>query len=165
VPEFVARQWYKHVIGIAYTDGGASCVDHGWNEISLRYVDASQFEYYTPEGFRQQSENNKQASRDDLVPDADGHLMQAYREHCSGALNLYARMVEQGVAKEQARGVLPLTIYTEFYWTASLQAVANFIKLRLHPGAQYEIRLYAEALAKLVAQVVPVSYAALLEAV
>jgi thymidylate synthase (FAD) len=163
VPEFVARQWYKHVVGIAYTDGGASCVDHGWNEISLRYVDASQFEYYTPQGFRQQSESNKQASRDDLVPDTDGQLMNAYRSHCSEALALYARMVDQGVAKEQARGVLPLTIYTEFYWTASLQAVANFIKLRLHPGAQYEIRLYADALAKLVAQVVPVSYAALLE--
>ena len=62
VPEFVARQWYKHVVGIAYSEGGAMCVDHAWNEISLRYVDASEFHYYTPAGFRTQSASNKQAS-------------------------------------------------------------------------------------------------------
>lgn len=54
VPEFVARQWYKHVVGISYSE--APTVDHAWNEISLRYVDASDFEYYTPDGFRKQSD-------------------------------------------------------------------------------------------------------------
>lgn len=160
VPEFVARQWYKHVVGIAYTD--AATVDHAWNEISLRYVDASEFNFYTPQGFRKQSENNKQASTDEWVKDPDGQLMAEYRNHCEKALNLYHRMLEHGVAREQARGVLPLNIYTEFYWTVSLQALANFIHLRKHEGAQYEIRLYADALETLARQVVPVSLEALM---
>lgn len=160
VPEFVARQWYKHVVGIAYTE--AATVDHAWNEISLRYVDASEFNFYTPAGFRKQSENNKQASTDEWVNDPDGQLMAEYRNHCEKALNLYHRMLEHGVAREQARGVLPLNIYTEFYWTVSLQALANFIHLRKHEGAQYEIRLYADALETLARQVVPVSLDALM---
>lgn len=160
VPEFIARQWYKHVVGIAYTEGAS--VDHAWNEISLRYVDASGFQFYEPSGFRQQSENNKQASLDDTVADPDNRLKEAYEHQCQQALRLYHELINSGVAREQARGVLPLSIYTEFYWTASLQALTNFIRLRKHQGAQYEIRLYAEALERLTELVVPVSYRALL---
>ncbi len=160
VPEFVARQWYKHVVGIAYTEHAT--VDHAWNEISLRYVNASDFDVYVPDGFRQQSDDNKQASTDDVVNDPEGKLRQQYVDHCRQALTLYETLLEQGVAREQARGVLPLNIYTEFYWTVSLQALANFIQLRTHAGAQYEIRLYAKALEQLIADVVPVSYEALL---
>jgi thymidylate synthase (FAD) len=160
VPEFVARQWYKHVVGIAYSE--MPVVDHAWNEISLRYVDASEFNFYTPDGFRRQSENNKQASTDEVVSDPEGRLSAEYQSHCQKALDLYHRLLEHGVAREQARGVLPLNIYTEFYWTVSLQALVNFIHLRQHPGAQYEIRLYADALESLTRQVVPVSFEALL---
>lgn len=160
VPEFVARQWYKHVVGITYTE--ASSIDHAWNEISLRYVDASEFSFYTPAGFRRQSEDNKQASTDELVDDPSNVLMQRYQNQCQAAFDLYEVMVAAGVAKEQARGVLPLSVYTEFYWTASLQAIVNFIKLRKHPGAQFEIREYANAIEKFVQKAVPVSYASLL---
>ncbi len=160
VPEFVARQWYKHVVGIAYSE--APTVDHAWNEISLRYVDASEFDFYTPAGFRRQSEDNKQASTDELVKDPDGALEREVRNHCQKSLDLYHRLLEHGVAREQARGVLPLNIYTEFYWTVSLQALVNFIHLRKHPGAQYEIRLYADALEALTRYAVPLSYEALL---
>jgi len=160
VPEFVARQWYKHVVGISYSEAPTN--DHAWNEISLRYVDASEFKFYTPDGFRKQSEDNKQASTDELVKDPDGQLLAAYRNHCQKSLDIYHHLLEHGVAREQARGVLPLNIYTEFYWTASLQALVNFIQLRQHAGAQYEIRLYADALAQLTRQVVPVSFEALL---
>jgi thymidylate synthase (FAD) len=163
VPEFVARQWYKHVVGIAYTEGhGAYTVDHAWNEVSLRYVDASDFDFYTPQGgFRTQSESNKQASTDELI---QNHvLMKAYTDHAQGTFALYKELVDAGVAKEQARGVLPLNIYTEFYWTISLQALTNFIHLRTHAGAQYEIREYADALEQLTQLVVPVSYKYLLE--
>lgn len=161
VPEFVARQWYKHVVGIAYTE--VPTVDHAWNEISLRYVDASHFEFYVPQGFRKQSEDNKQASMDETVDDPGDTLRHRFRQQCQGALTLYEEMILAGVAKEQARGVLPLSIYTEFYWTASLQAVVNFIKLRKHPGAQFEIREYANAIESLTKTVVPISYAALME--
>jgi thymidylate synthase (FAD) len=163
VPEFVARQWYKHVVGIAYTEGhGAYTVDHAWNEISLRYVDAGEFNFYTPQGgFRTQSESNKQASTDELIH--NDVLMAGYKKHAEDTFALYKQLVEAGVAKEQARGVLPLNIYTEFYWTISLQALTNFIRLRTHAGAQYEIREYATALETLAQQVVPVSLKYLIE--
>jgi thymidylate synthase (FAD) len=159
VPEFVARQWYKHVVGITYSE--APTVDHAWNEVSLRYTDASDMDVYAPDGFRQQSEDNRQASVEQQVDDAAGQLQQAYIQHCAQALALYKRLVDQGVAREQARGVLPLALYTEFYWTASLQALVNFIQLRQHETAQYEIREYANALETLTQHVVPVAYACL----
>lgn len=161
VPEFVARQWYKHVVGIAYSDHAT--VDHAWNEISMRYVDASDLDFYTPETFRHQSDDNKQASTDEAVADPDESLKQQYLSHSQQALQLYKDLVAQGVAREQARGVLPLNIYTEFYWTASLQAVVNFIQLRQHATAQYEIREYAQAVESFTQTVVPVSYRYLLD--
>lgn len=90
-------------------------------------------------------------------------MQQAYQQHAQQMFALYQQLVNEGVAKEQARGVLPLSIYTEFYWTVSLQALTNFIKLRTHEGAQYEIRCYADALEKLTQMVVPVSYRYLIE--
>lgn len=156
VPEFVARQWYKHVVGIAYTE--AASVDHAWNEISMRYVDAGEFDFYTPTAFRKQSEDNKQASMDETVSDPDGMLKKQYQAQCSDAFTLYQKLVADGVAKEQARALLPLSVYTEFYWTASLQAIVNFVILRQHAGAQFEIREYADAIDDLVRQVVPISY-------
>jgi thymidylate synthase (FAD) len=159
VPEFVARQWYKHVVGIVYSE--APTVDHAWNEVSLRYTDASAMDVYVPSGFRRQSQDNRQASVDQQVADTAGQLKDEYTRHCHQALALYRRLIDQGVAREQARGVLPLALYTEFYWTASLQAVVNFIKLRKHETAQFEIREYANALESLTQQVVPVAYACL----
>ncbi len=161
VPEFVARQWYKHVVGIAYTE--IPTVDHAWNEISLRYVDASDFAFYTPSAFRKQSEDNKQASLDEWVEDLDHSLRRQYQAHCEKQFRFYHELVEAGVAREQARALLPLSVYTEFYWTASLQAIANFVKLRTHAGAQYEIREYAAAIATLTQEVVPISLACLME--
>ena len=156
VPEFVARQWYKHVVGIAYSE--APTVDHAWNEVSLRYTDASDMDVYVPDGFRTQSEDNRQASVDQQVDDHGACLQGEYRAHCAQGLALYRRLIDQGVAREQARGVLPLALYTEFYWTASLQALVNFIQLRKHETAQYEIREYADALETLTQHVVPVAY-------
>jgi len=156
VPEFVARQWYKHVVGIVYSE--APTVDHAWNEVSLRYTNASDMDVYVPDGFRRQSQDNRQASVDQPVDDTAGQLHAEYRQQCEAALVLYRRLVAGGVAREQARGVLPLAIYTEFYWTASLQAVVNFIQLRKHETAQYEIREYANAIETLTEQVVPVAY-------
>lgn len=169
VPEFIARQWYKHVVGIAYTEGGAACVDHGWNEVSQRYTDVSDFDFYVPGHYRQQSASNKQGSTDALLTffdDPQEGIVETIRsqvgDHVFNACSLYERMIALGVAREQARMVLPLNIYTEFYWTASLQAVVNFIKLRKHEGSQWEIRQYADAVEAAIMDVVPVSTKALL---
>ncbi len=169
VPEFVARQWYKHVVGAEYSVGGATNKDHAWNEISGRYVDMSTADFYIPRDFRSQSKDNKQASTPDpvseLLDTSTGDILaprDLLIERSLQMLNSYNDMVNAGVAKEQARMMLPLNVYTEFYWTVSLQGLVNFIKLRDHEHAQYEIQLYAKALGQLIPNELSVSKGALL---
>lgn len=147
-PEFVMRQWYKHVVGIGYTDMRE--VDHAWNEISGRYVEYDP-EFYRPQKFRKQSTDNKQATTDEPVSGAGV----AYNTAIEVAYKMYQQLIELGVGKEQARGVLPVSFYTEVYWTVSLQAILNFISLRDHPHAQWEIREYAIAIRELVGEICP----------
>jgi len=135
-PEFVARQWYKHVVGANY-----SFVDSPWNEVSMRYVELN--DVFCPDVLHEQSENSKQGSGDPLLmSETLRSLMQESMRH---AITTYQHLIANGVAKEEARIVLPLGMYTRFLWTASLQAVANFVKLRNSPDAQSEIRKYAES--------------------
>jgi len=150
-PEFVMRQWYKHVVGIGYTDMRE--VDHAWNEISGRYIEYEPT-FYRPGKFRKQSEDNKQATKDEEVECKDGARV-AYNSGIEIAYRMYQQLIEMGVGKEQARGVLPVSFYTEVYWTVSLQAVLNFISLRDHEHAQWEIREYAIAVRKLVGEICP----------
>ena len=149
-PEFVMRQAYKHVVGIETTSSYPT-KDHAWNEISGRYVPVE--EYYIPEIWRRQSEDNKQASEGQIINQTEA--INAYESALSIAKHYYHRLVRLGVAKEQARILLPLSQYTEVYWTASFQAIVNFIELRDEPTAQYEIRQYAKVLKKLLFGIYP----------
>ena len=149
-PEFVMRQWYKHVVGIE-TSSNSSTKDHAWNEISGRYVEVE--DYYKPSVYRQQSEDNKQASEGEIQQQqlADfvwDSTMRSVREAYDGLLKL-------GVAKEQARAILPLSQYTEVYWTGSFQAIMNFIELRNEKTSQIEIQEYAKAMKELMFDVFP----------
>ena len=151
-PEFVMRQWYKHVVGIE-TSSSSITKDHAWNEISGRYVPVEEF--YIPDVWRKQSEDNKQASDgvlDDLqqarMNDAFGQLMRQVEM-------VYDKMINAGVAKEQARIALPLNQYTEVYWTASFQAIMNFIELRNEKTSQWEIQEYARVLLELMKETFP----------
>lgn len=158
VPEFIARQWYKHVVGIAYTERPVN--DHAWNEISGRYVDMAEVEMYIPQAFRAQSADNKQAS-EGLIREQFS-AQDTYEEAIYRLRSAYAYLVHDlGVAKEQARALLPLAFYTEFYWTVSLEALHHFINLRDHAGAQWEIVQYANAIKELAGPIAPVSFAAL----
>ena len=149
-PEFVMRQWYKHVVGIETTSNSAT-KDHAWNEISGRYVPVEDF--YTPSVFRKQSEDNKQAT-EGAIEDQDKAL-----QHWNTAMlhvkDQYQKLLDMGVGKEQARAILPLNQYTEVYWTASFQAIANFIELRAEKTSQWEIQEYAKALQNLMFKVYP----------
>jgi thymidylate synthase (FAD) len=186
-PKFLTAQIYKHIVGIGYTEGTSMReVDHAWNEKSFRYSNASDVDYYIPEKFRKQSKNNKQCSVDEPIvcfskADLEGTFFEGLSElsrtkdenvnpeyYSVDPLEVYINAIEVskeayslliglGVAKEQARGILPSAFYTEFVWTVSLQAVLNFIKLRDHEGSQYEIREYAKAMRTLVEQKFPVS--------
>ena len=136
-PEFVMRQAYKHVVGIE-TTSNSSTKDHAWNEISGRYTPVS--DYYIPEVWRKQSEDNKQASEGELDDLQQKRMSHIYERYLLDVERVYETMVDAGMAKEQARVVLPLSQYTEVYWTASFQAIMNFIELRDETTAQWEIQ-------------------------
>jgi len=149
-PEFVMRQAYKHVIGIE-TTSSSSTKDHAWNEISGRYVEVE--EYYVPEVFRAQSDDNKQASEGEV--ELQEECLRTWNDSIEHAKIFYDGLLRRGVAKEQARIVLPLSQYTKVWWTASFQSVMNFIELRDEPTAQVEIQEYARALKKIMLEVFP----------
>ena len=146
-PISVGRQWFKHKIGTAE------------NSESTRYIEVKD-EYYIPEVMRSQSTSNKQGSGANLLPESSAWIRKQYIEACEQSFMCYKGMVFAGVAKEQAREVLPLCTYTSWVWTASLLAVIHFLELREESHAQAEIRSYASAMRKLVAPLFPVSLAA-----
>jgi len=151
-PEFVMRQWYKHVVGIE-TTSNSSAKDHAWNEISGRYVEVEDF--YYPSVWRKQSDDNKQASEGVLDDLQQKRMNDTYNELMRQVEMAYDRMIDVGVAKEQARIVLPLNQYTEVYWTASFQAIMNFIELRNEKTSQIEIQEYAKVLLNQMKEVFP----------
>ena len=151
-PEFVMRQWYKHVVGIETTSSHVT-KDHAWNEISGRYVPYDEF--YEPKEFRKQSDDNKQAS-DGLVDDQVTATMM-WREAQTKTIETYKQLLDMGMAREQARSILPLTVYTKVWWTASFQSMMNFIELRDEATSQVEIQEYARALKKIVLTLFPES--------
>ena len=149
-PEFVMRQWYKHVVGIETTSSSVT-KDHAWNEISGRYVEVE--EYYYPSYFRKQSEDNKQASEGEIEDQKQGYFL--WEKGLQQIQETYKELLELGVAKEQARAMLPLSQYTKVWWTASFQSIMNFIELRDENTAQVEIQEYARALKKIMLDVFP----------
>ena len=151
-PEFVMRQWYKHVVGIETTSSSAT-KDHAWNEISGRYVPVEDF--YIPDVWRKQSDDNKQASAGVLDDLQQKRMDDTYNQYMRQVNMAYHRMIEAGMAKEQARIVLPLSQYTEVYWTASFQAIMNFIELRDESTAQWEIQQYARVIKDLMLEIYP----------
>lgn len=149
-PIFVFRQWMKHKVASEF------------NELSGRYVEFPEDEFYVPESFRLQAKVNKQGSEGEIAPEVREEAREAFLGACRQAVAQYKHLISLGVCREQARCVLPMGLYSEVYWTASLQAAAHFIRLRTDAHAQWEIQQYAHAVKALVAQVFPVGLRALL---
>ena len=152
MPEFVMRQWYKHVVGIETTSSYPT-KDHAWNEISGRYIPIT--DYYRPTEWRAQHENNKQASAGALDQKKQQEVQFIFDTAMHDLFRAYETLLDLGVAKEQARILLPLNMYTEIYWTASLQAIMHFIELRDHAGAQGEIQECARVMENAMRQILP----------
>jgi len=142
VPLFVRSQHHRHRTW-------------SYNEISRRYT-AENLRFYEPQAFRTQHKSNRQASNEEdlidpvMVPDlADtGFGLKAsgmIHQHHQISVNLYNNLMIRGVCREQARGVLPQNLYTEYYGTCNLNNLIKFINLRTHSGAQWEIQKAAEA--------------------
>lgn len=138
VPEFVARQMFRHLVGSEYT-----FKDTAWSEMSGRYVPYD--EWYIPQQFALQHKNKKQGASEEISAKSDEFRTRAL-QIIAETQKLYDDMIENNVAREQARIVLPVGFYTEFRWTASLQAIAHFIMLRSKPDAQTEIRDVADVI-------------------
>tara|TARA_R110000824_G_scaffold8737_3_gene39541 strand:- start:6738 stop:7472 length:735 start_codon:yes stop_codon:yes gene_type:complete len=135
-----------------------------FNEISRRYT-SYDLEFYEPNRFRKQSVSNRQASTEEYInpifPAAPGvkninyvaarRLKSFHKE----ALNLYNNLLENGVCREQARGVLPQNLYTQYYGTCNLNNLFKFVSLRLHEGAQWEIQQVAKAVLNIMVGLYP----------
>jgi thymidylate synthase (FAD) len=151
-PIFVAREWFRHRIG-------------SYNEFSMRYAKATD-EFYVPAPADVRSQVGKPGAYS--FEPVDDELAQATRDELAAvyaaAFAAYERLVEQGVARELARAVIPVGAYTEFYWTVNARAVMNFISLRAAETAQREIRRYAEAVELLFAEHMAVTYEAFVAA-
>lgn len=124
VPIFVARQRFKHVVGFTY------------NEVSRRYVD-DEPELYWPEKWRKAADNKKQGSSDE---EYKSDQLTWAKHHVQGLITIYNKLVEEGCAPEQARMVLPQSMYTSYYVTGSLAAWARAYNLRSEEHAQKEIQ-------------------------
>lgn len=175
-PISVFRQWIKYQVGCAWrtyeipaanaaeptfsvdildlffdTDKGCS-----WNEISRRYTQPKE-EFYIVDSLRSNPPHgNKQSSgnyENPISPHAINYLedpIRLMREFTELSLKMYKKLIDNGVAREIARDILPQNIYSEAYWTVSLQAVTHFLQQRLAPEAQFEIRSYANCVHNLI---------------
>lgn len=146
-PIFVIRQWFRHRIG-------------SYNEISYRYVEVKD-EFYIPDELRAQDAKNKQASFAGSFTNEQNArgkeiIEAAYRQ----AYAKYEELLAFGVAREVARIVLPVSMYSQFYVTYNARSMMNFIRLRMGEGAQHEIKLYALALNRIFKEKMPWSHQA-----
>jgi thymidylate synthase (FAD) len=156
VPLFVRSQHHRHRTW-------------SYNEISRRYTDEN-LQFYEPKLFRTQHESNRQASNEENMINP---LMKIYDPACSkpmsilssklvenfhkDALKYYDSLLAAGVCREQARGLLPQNLYTEYYGTVNLNNLIKFISLRTHDGAQQEIRVVANACRKIATDLWPIA--------
>lgn len=149
MPIFVAREWYRHTIGFAR------------NEVSRRYVDTPPECWIPfPNELRERDTRVKQGSKATPVENAE-HVHAIVTNQTNAALKTYHDLLDQHVAPEVARAVLPQSMYTEFIETGSLAAYARLCHLRLGPDAQKEIRDYAQAVSDCLQKAFPASWAAL----
>mgnify|MGYP002640550869 CR=1 FL=1 len=131
------NQWIKHAVASTHLDD-----QYGWNENSRRYVSETP-EFFTPEVFKQAPDNSKQGRSEHDHPYSEEWRQQLQQIQEQGLLN-YHNAINSGIAPEQARLFLPAYgLYITWRWTASLQALLNFVSLRLSPGSQTEIQQYA----------------------
>jgi thymidylate synthase (FAD) len=145
-PLFVAREWFRHRIG-------------SFNEFSMRYAKATD-DFYVPEPADVRTQTGKPGSYtfEPVAPELAESARAELRAVYDAAYAAYERLVEQGVARELARCVLPVGAYTEFFWTVNARALMNFVSLRAAETAQREIRRYAEACERFLAELMPVTH-------
>jgi thymidylate synthase (FAD) len=149
VPLFVRSQHHRHRTW-------------SYNEISRRYTDVD-IRFYEPVSFRTQHKSNRQASNVEklinpvLTLNSEASCSLMVQAHHGRSMYLYEKLIDAGVCREQARGVLPQNMYTQYYGTVNLNNLLKFIDLRTHEGAQWEIQRVAVACLEIAADLWPVA--------
>src|SRR5690625_3903411 len=159
-PLMIARQWWRYVVDSSHIEEGSP-----WNESSRRYITENE-EFYIPKAdeWRSYPDNVKQGSGEPIEFEEGNIMTKQLLAHIDRGVDLYERAMSKGVAPEQARLFLPAYgMYVRFRWTATLQTVSHLIRQRTAEGAQYEFRLYAEAIKELALEKFPISLGALLK--
>jgi len=148
MPIFVARQWVRHRTA-------------NINEYSLRYSEArDEFYFPDPDHIEFQSALNKQGRMGEVGEDLKKKVQAYFKEISDRSFEIYCELNEAGVARELARAILPVNLYTEWYWKNDLHNLLHFIGLRSDGHAQYEIRVFSDAMATYVKQVAPFAWEA-----
>ncbi|HDY75261.1 MAG TPA: FAD-dependent thymidylate synthase [Candidatus Marinimicrobia bacterium] len=148
MPIFVARQWVRHRTA-------------NINEYSLRYSEArDEFYFPDPAHIQFQSTLNKQGRMGDVPAELKQKVLDYFKEISDRSFAMYSDLNEAGVARELARSLLPVNLYTEWYWKNDLHNLLHFIGLRSDSHAQYEIRVYSDAMAESVKKVAPFAWEA-----
>lgn len=146
LPLFVAREWMRHRT-------------QAYNEVSMRYSADPVGKFYVPQVWRQQATRNKQSSAGQ-VEDQEG-CTEILKDAYENSLDAYNKLLEKGVCREQARSIVPVGNYTEYYATANLRNWFGFYKLRIASDAQWEIRQYAKCIGEFLEEIWPNSWDAL----
>jgi thymidylate synthase (FAD) len=148
MPIFVARQWVRHRTA-------------NINEYSLRYSEArDEFYMPDPEHIQFQSALNKQGRMGEVPAELKQKVQDYFKEISERSFEIYSELNEAGVARELARSILPVNLYTEWYWKNDLHNLLHFVGLRSDSHAQYEIRVYSDAMAASVKAVAPYAWEA-----
>ncbi len=149
LPIFIARQWIRHRTANV-------------NEYSGRYSEMKD-EFYLPDisQIRHQSTLNKQGRADEVLdPETSQEIIDKMQYIQKDLYNNYKEFLDEGLAREIARINLPLSNYTEWYWKIDLHNLFHFLRLRIDSHAQYEIRVYGEAMAEIIKEIVPLAWEA-----
>lgn len=145
-PIFVAREWFRHRIG-------------SFNEFSARYSEVPN-EFFVPEleDVRAQVGKPGAYTFEPLDPSIGKDVVTWIADWNEQSYKLYLELIDNGVAKELARVVLPVSMYTQFYWTLNARSLMNFLSLRMHETAQRDIRQYANAVFEVSRETMPVTF-------
>jgi thymidylate synthase (FAD) len=146
-PIFVARQWFRHRMA-------------SYNEISGRYTEMKE-EFCLPEQLRTQKARNYKFEHID--PQLNAELLDKMKSHYDTSFELYQELLDKGVAKEHARIVLPMSLYTQFYWTINSRSLMNFVNLRMEEHAQAEIQAFAIAINEIFEEKMPWTHEAFMK--
>jgi thymidylate synthase (FAD) len=150
-PVFVAREWFRHRIG-------------SFNEFSARYSEVGE-DFFVPYQNDVRSQVGKPGAYEFHIVEEDiaNQAIEIINQANISAYEAYKKLIDMGIAKELSRTVLPVGMYTQFYWTVNARSLMNFLSLRLSKTAQLDIRRYAKSVEAIFADKMPVTYKAWVE--